>query len=139
MNKLNGLAALINMVFEFSINNIQIQSPTGEDGDGVARLPIPNAHRLVVGGADDPGMLFVEECGADVVEVTEQCEDALALFVVPHLVVEGKKQVKKPIFTGKITHFFNVFAVFFTIKSLKLLFIKFLSFLPDHTNVYYCQ
>merc|ERR1719348_2118318 len=56
-----------------------------EYGDAVPALPVPDAHSLVVRGGEDPGVLVVEEGGADVVQVAQQGEDAPALLVVPHL------------------------------------------------------
>ena len=50
----------------------------------ISRLPIPYANGLIVRGADYPRVFVVEKCGAYVVQVAEQREQALALLVVPH-------------------------------------------------------
>ena len=58
---------------------------TGQNGDAGARLPVPDADGLVVAGADNPGVLVVELDGADVVEVSEESEEAPVELVVPDL------------------------------------------------------
>ena len=58
---------------------------SGEGRDALARLPVPDADDLVVGGAEDPGELVVELDGADVIEMAEKGEKTTTQLVVPHL------------------------------------------------------
>jgi len=58
---------------------------TGQNGYAGARLPVPDADGLVVAGADNPGVLVVELDGADVVEMSEESEEAPVELVVPDL------------------------------------------------------
>ena len=58
---------------------------TGEDGGARARLPVPDADRLVVRRRHDPRVLRVKLHSPDVVKVAEQREEAPAQLVVPHL------------------------------------------------------
>lgn len=60
----------------------------GEHGDAGARLPVPDADRLVVGAAQDPRVLVMELGRAHIVQVAEQGEDATTLLVIPHLDLE---------------------------------------------------
>lgn len=53
----------------------------GENGNALARLPVPDPDRLVVGSGEDPGVLVVEVDGADVVEVTVEGKKASAGLV----------------------------------------------------------
>ena len=48
-------------------------------------LPVPNAHRLVITGADDPGELHVKLHRANVVHVSLQSKSALLDLVIPKL------------------------------------------------------
>jgi len=48
-------------------------------------LPVPDADGLVVAGADNPGVLVVELDDADVVEVSEESEEAHVELVVSYL------------------------------------------------------
>ena len=58
---------------------------TGEDGGARARLPVPDADRLVIRRRHDPRVLRVKLHSPDVVKVAEQREEAPAQLVVPHL------------------------------------------------------
>lgn len=42
---------------------------SGQYGQTMAGLPVPDANGLVVAGADDPGVLVVEGDRADVIQV----------------------------------------------------------------------
>ena len=57
---------------------------TCQNGNLVPILPVPNAHRLVIAGADDPGELHVELHRAYVVHMPLQSEHALLHLIVPH-------------------------------------------------------
>lgn len=57
----------------------------GQHRNASARLPIPDANGLIVGGAQNPRIFVMEECRSDVIQMTEQCEDAAAFFVIPEL------------------------------------------------------
>lgn len=57
-------------------------------------MPIPDAYRLIVGGADNPRIVLVKEGGANIIEMPEQCEDALALLIVPDLSVSVRTSCK---------------------------------------------
>jgi hypothetical protein len=46
-------------------------------------LPVPNANRLIIGGRQDPRELMVEENGANVIEMTVQCEKTSSRLVGP--------------------------------------------------------
>jgi hypothetical protein len=59
------------------------------DGDGGARLPVPDAHRLIVRARQYPRVLMVELNSADIVEVPKEREDAATELVVPHLSDKG--------------------------------------------------
>ena len=74
---------------------------SGEDGDAVAALPVPDADGLVVGGGEDPGVLVVEHRGPDVVQVAHQVEQATLLLVVPHL---GTKSSRFRLTAPQIIH-----------------------------------
>ncbi|RUS27656.1 hypothetical protein BC938DRAFT_482933 [Jimgerdemannia flammicorona] len=54
-----------------------------QDRDTIAALPIPDADRLIVGGADNPGILVVEEDGADVIQMAVEREEASTRLVIP--------------------------------------------------------
>lgn len=58
---------------------------TCQNSNLVPILPVPNAHRLVIAGADDPGELHVELHRAYVVHMPLQSEHALLHLVVPEL------------------------------------------------------
>ena len=58
---------------------------TGENADAGARLPVPDANRLIVGCAKNPGIFVVENCGTNVVQVTQKGENASLLLVIPDL------------------------------------------------------
>ena len=57
----------------------------GEHADALPTLPVPDPHRLVVGGGQDPGVLVVEHGRPDVVKMAQQGEDAPPLLVIPDL------------------------------------------------------
>lgn len=65
----------------------------GEDANASARLPVPDSYGLVVGGGEDPRILGVEECRANVIQMPEKSENASLLLVVPHL--ESRKVMKR--------------------------------------------
>lgn len=50
-----------------------------------ATLPVPDADGLIVRSAEDPGILLMEHSGPDVIQMTQQGEDASSLLVVPNL------------------------------------------------------
>ena len=54
---------------------------TGEDGDALARLPVPDSDGLIVGGGEDPGMFVVEVDGTDVVEMAVKGEETAPRLV----------------------------------------------------------
>jgi len=56
-----------------------------QHADAVARLPVPDADGLIVGGAQNPRVFVVEGHRTHVVQMGQQGEDAAALLVVPHL------------------------------------------------------
>lgn len=58
---------------------------SGQDTDARSRLPVPDADGLIIRRTQHPGILVVEHGGANVVQVTEQGEDAALLLVVPDL------------------------------------------------------
>lgn len=59
-------------------------------------LPVPDPDGLVVGSTENPRILVMEHSGSDVVQVTEQGEDAPSLLVVPHfdfvIIAAGNEQ-----------------------------------------------
>lgn len=58
----------------------------GEDAQAGAGLPVPDADRLVVARAQDPGAFSrVELNGADVIEMAKESEQAPTFLEVPHL------------------------------------------------------
>ena len=66
---------------------------TGEDGDGGTGLPVPNADCLVVRGGHDPWVLPVEEGRPDVIQVSQQGEQASTLLVVPNFDLHHKHRM----------------------------------------------
>lgn len=68
---------------ELGTHNVVVVA--SEDANAGAALPVPDADGLVVRGAQDPWILVVEECCADVIQVPQQSEDAAFLLVIPHL------------------------------------------------------
>lgn len=54
-----------------------------QNGNAVTTLPVPDANRLVVRGANYPGIFMVEEDGANIIQVAVQCEEAATRFVIP--------------------------------------------------------
>lgn len=58
---------------------------SGQDADARSRLPVPDADGLIIGCTQHPGILVVKHGRANVVQVTEQREDAALLLVVPDL------------------------------------------------------
>lgn len=58
---------------------------TGENANAGSRLPVPYANCLIVGSGKHPRVLVVENCCADVIQMTQKSEDASLLLVVPDL------------------------------------------------------
>ena len=54
---------------------------TGEDGDTLPRLPIPDSDSLIVRGGEDPGVFVVKVDGTDVVEMTVESEETTPRLV----------------------------------------------------------
>lgn len=67
-----------------------------KNGNAIARLPVPDADRLVVRATEDPRVFMVKVDSADIVEMTCQCKLAASCLVVPDLdlvvVAGGYKQ-----------------------------------------------
>lgn len=57
----------------------------GQHANASATLPVPDSDGLIVRSAEDPGILLMEHSGPDVIEMTQQGEDASTLLVVPNL------------------------------------------------------
>lgn len=69
-----------------------------QHADARSRLPVPDADSLVIRAADDPGVFLVsirlprdmeshlvEKCCADIVQMSQEGEEAPTLLVVPNL------------------------------------------------------
>ena len=54
----------------------------GEDADALARLPVPNANRLVIAGRKNPRLLVMKLTGANVIEMSRKREQTLAQLVI---------------------------------------------------------
>lgn len=68
---------------ELSAHHVVIM--TGEDTNAGSRLPIPNADCLIVGGAKNPRIFMMESSRADIIQMTQQSENASLLLIVPNL------------------------------------------------------
>src|SRR5688572_2799305 len=73
------------MVDKIGLLIIEKKNHTGKNGNRIARLPVPDADCLVIRSANNPGMLFVEECGTNVIKMAKQGENAFPLLVIPDL------------------------------------------------------
>jgi len=68
---------------ELSTHDIVVMS--GEDGDTVSRLPVPDTDGLIVGTTKDPWIFVVKVNGANVIQVSCESELTTTRLVVPDL------------------------------------------------------
>jgi hypothetical protein len=64
-----------------------------KNSNAVARLPVPDADRLVVRATEDPWVFMVKVDSANIIEMACQCELAASCLVIPDLdlvVVTGR-------------------------------------------------
>jgi hypothetical protein len=62
---------------------------TGKNADAGTRLPVPDANCLIIGSAENPRVFVMEDGRANVIQMTQESEDAALLLVVPNLKVES--------------------------------------------------